>query len=226
MLGPPREQAESRRRRLPSPRDPDRAPVATRIGHHPGEESEGDPLEERATPVPDGLSAENNRFPILMIAAGMLLLFGTLGSMYFTRQIENPESVPLPPHLGNVAIITKSDGWQARLDFQALHQKDFPLTSGSVGHYGMEREATLWVAGAPFKWLAGKLVNDMRQRIAEGNSPFSPTGSRRHLDHTVYELEGMGQKHVYYQSDHYIIWLAADADLAEEALSQTMAFYR
>jgi hypothetical protein len=65
----------------------------------------------------------------------------------------------------------------------------------------------------------------MKDKIAEGNSPFTPTGERPDGSRVIYELGGMGQKHFYFQSGDLLIWLAADVDLAEQALGQVLVFY-
>jgi hypothetical protein len=35
----------------------------------------------------------------------------------------------------------------------------------------------------------------------------------------------MGQKHFYFQSGDLLIWLAADQEIAEQAISQVLEFY-
>jgi hypothetical protein len=65
----------------------------------------------------------------------------------------------------------------------------------------------------------------MKDKIAEGNSPFTPAGERPDGGRVIYELEGMGQKHFYFQSGDLLIWLAADQEIAEQAISQVLEFY-
>ena len=115
-------------------------------------------------------------------------------------------------------------GPQAVTDFSNLHGDQFPLTSGAVGFYGNNR-ATIWVAGAPLSLMAARLVTAMRDKIAEGNSPFTTSGEYQDNKRTIYALEGMGQKHFYFQSHNLVIWLAADADIADAALQQLKEIY-
>ena len=67
----------------------------------------------------------------------------------------------------------------------------------------------------------------MRDKIARtsGSSPFSPVGERKDGSRTIYELDGMGQKHFYFQSGKLIVWLAVDLESAEEVLAQVLKFY-
>jgi hypothetical protein len=112
-------------------------------------------------------------------------------------------------------------------DVSRLHGGDFPLSSGAVGMYGTDHSITLWVAGAPYQTMADRMLVAMREKIAKpsGNAPFSPVGERQDGSRIVYELDGMGRKHFYFRSGKLIVWLAADPERAEDALTQTLMFY-
>ena len=73
--------------------------------------------------------------------------------------------------------------------------------------------------------MAARLTSDMELRIAEGTSPFSPLGSRDNGDRLVYDLDGLGQKHFYFQSSKLLIWVAADHEIAENVLAELLIFY-
>ena len=81
------------------------------------------------------------------------------------------------------------------------------------------------MAGTPLKFLAGRLLVAMRDKIAEVNFPISTLAEREINRRKVYELHGMGQLHYYFRSDDLIVWLAADETHAEEALRQVLEFY-
>lgn len=160
--------------------------------------------------------------PHLVIFSGVLLVVAAFGWEYF----QHPKSLPLPFQLSEVRLYHRSGGAEAIAEFADLHQKQFLLISGAVGHYGREGEATLRVAGAPFAWMARQMVSSMRNKIAEGTSPFRALGEQTHKFHEIHELEGLGQKHFYFQAGNLIVWLAVEPDLAEEALAQTLEVYR
>ena len=65
----------------------------------------------------------------------------------------------------------------------------------------------------------------MRDEIATGSSPFTPEGERFINDRTIYTFDGMGQKHFYFQSGRLIIWLAADENIAEQALYEILEYF-
>lgn len=161
---------------------------------------------------------------IALMGLGLLLFFAAGAWLYFNNLIAHPAAVPLPDQVAGLPMSTKMTGTQATEEFDMLHKKRFPLTSGAVGIYG-EQQATLWVGGAPFDFMAASMVTAMREKISEGRSPFVPLDEFKDGGRTIYALEGMGQKHFYFQSKNLIIWLAAEPSIANEALEQILEAY-
>jgi hypothetical protein len=162
--------------------------------------------------------------PLTMILIGVLLIIGTLGWVTYEKSINSPATLVLPQQLAGLPLSSKMDGPQAVADFSNLHGKQFPLVSGAVGIYG-NQQATIWVAGAIIDLMAARMVADMHDKIAAGNSPFTPVGEYKDNKRTIYMLEGMGQNHFYFQSKNLVIWLAANADIADDTLQQLKEFY-
>jgi hypothetical protein len=155
---------------------------------------------------------------------GTLIVLAAFGWAYVENSISHPAALTLPVQLAGLPLSSQMTGPQAVADFSNLHGEQFPLTSGAVGFYCNNR-ATIWVAGAPLSLMAARLVTAMRDKIAEGNSPFTTSGEYQDNKRTIYALEGMGQKHFYFQSHNLVIWLAADADIADAALQQLKEIY-
>ena len=160
----------------------------------------------------------------ILVVLGTLIVFASFGWAYVENSIGHPAGLILPGRLAGLPITSQMTGPQAVADFSNLHGEQFPLTSGAVGIYG-NNQVTLWVAGAPLNLMAARLVNAMRDKIAEGNSPFTPIGESLDSNRTIYALEGMGQKHFYFQSHNLVIWVAANADIADAALQQLKEIY-
>lgn len=160
-----------------------------------------------------------------VILLGLLLASSGVGYALFSQAVDNPDAAPLPERIAGLPLVGRSAGWQAVGELTRLHGKGFPLSSGAVGMYGDQHQVKLWVAGTPVQPLASRMLAAMEDKIAEGNSPFTPLGEHSDGGRVIYELEGMGQKHFYFQSGNLLIWLAADTDLAEEALTQILEFY-
>lgn len=160
-----------------------------------------------------------------IIVSGFLLIFIGVGYSVFTYAITNPEVAPLPEHIAGLPLGQHKTGRRAVDEINRLHRKEFPLSSGAVGQYGDRHQVTLWVSGVPMNLMTSWLLKDMRDKIAEGNSPFTPTGEEYSNKRTIFTLEGLGQRHFYFASDNLLIWLAADSELAEKALSQALEYY-
>ncbi len=155
---------------------------------------------------------------------GILLVFTTAGWLYFNNLISKPAAVPLPGQIAGLPLIDRRTGAQAAYDFFILHGEQFPLTSGAVGIYG-DHQITVWAAGTPLAVMASRMIEAMREKIAQGNSPFTPVAELKDGGRTIYILEGMGQKHYYFQSENMVIWLAVDPSIADEAIRQILEAY-
>jgi hypothetical protein len=160
-----------------------------------------------------------------IIAFGTLILFGSLLYWGFSAVIANPASAKLPKSLAGLPLTTATYGTDAVAEITRLHQEDFSLSSGAMGMYGANNEITLWIAGLSENSKAGQMVDAMNHKIAQGGSPFIPSGERRIKGRTIYQLDGMGQKHFYFQSGDLVLWLAADPLLAESAIQQLLEAY-
>jgi hypothetical protein len=158
---------------------------------------------------------------------GLLLILGTAGFWSYNQRVQHPSPAPLPERVLDLSLAQSLMAEEAIAEFTRLHGNDFPLTSGAVGMYGADHSVTLWVGGAPAKFAAGRMLSAMRDKIASTSvsSPFSPIGERQDGSRSVYELDGMGQKHFYFRSDKMIVWLAVDPARADAALAQILMFY-
>lgn len=166
--------------------------------------------------------------PLIMITSGALLMAAAMLYGLLTQQPTGSASAPLPSALDGLEQIEASYGEEALAGIRQMHGQDFDLTSGAIGTYaaqGASSSATLWVSGVASEAGAEALAAAMRERIALGQSPFTPLGERTIAGHTVYELTGMGQQHYYFQSDKLVIWLAVDPSVAESVLQATLNFY-
>src|SRR3990170_4658016 len=166
-------------------------------------------------------------FPICLIGVGILILLGSAGVWGYNQKVQHPSSAPLPDVVADLDLTESLMAERAITEFTRLHGEGFPITSGAVGMYGADHSATLWVAGSLLQPVAGRMLVAMRDKIAStsGKSPFSPVGERQDGTRIVYELDGMGQKHFYFQSGKMIVWLAVNPERAEEALTQVLKFY-
>jgi hypothetical protein len=162
--------------------------------------------------------------PLVLITAGLLLSLAALGQIYRSDGEPVATSGILPIQIAGLDLNSSESGEAAISEFTSMHGKEFPVVSGEIGHYG-NGWITLWVAGTSTDSIAAQMVESMRARIAEGKSPFTPETEIQSGHRTIYVLNGIGQRHFYFQSKNLVIWLASDASVADRALQQTLEVY-
>lgn len=162
---------------------------------------------------------------VALAGLGVIIIIFGLGYAYYIQSLKQISSAPLPNQLVALPLSERIDGRSALTELSWMHNQGFSLSKGAVGTYGVENEIILYVGGTPLKFMAGRLLIAMRDKIAETNSPFTPLAELEINRRKVYELQGMGQLHYYFRSDDLIVWLAADETQAEEALRQVLDFY-
>jgi hypothetical protein len=161
--------------------------------------------------------------PATLIVLGLVLLAGSGWLLFGTRSVADPE-IELPSNVAALPLTTKTTGAEAVSQVGDLHGKQFPLVSAAIGQYGGQ-QITLWIAEAESDSGAAAMLNAMQARIAEGNSPFTPLEPYQQNGRTVFVLDGMGQKHYYFQSKSLVVWLAADPALADQSIQQALEVY-
>jgi hypothetical protein len=162
---------------------------------------------------------------LLLVVAGAALLLFAGGSWLYALRESGPGAAPLPETLASLSLGRSTSGQTAVEELTRMHGVEFRFTSGAVGEYGDGGQAILWVSGLSSAPAADQMAIDMHARIAEGRSPFTPVGQRQIGPRTIYELDGMGQKHFYFRSGELVVWMAVDTRLAETALAQILDFY-
>jgi hypothetical protein len=160
-----------------------------------------------------------------LIVFGLILVVIAIFYPFIDQMVQDSNAIPLPEQIAGAQLVASAKGTQAVDEITRMHGKDFKLADGARGSYGQNNEITIWVSGSVSEDAAGQLVVEMRDKIAEGKSPFTPIGEKPIGGRTVYELEGTGQVHYYFQSGDKVIWLAVNSNLAEDALAQTLDYY-
>jgi hypothetical protein len=161
--------------------------------------------------------------PLVIIALGIVLSFSAF-SLLLKSPRRSLATVDLPKQLAGFSITDSQQGLDAIALITDLHGQKFPVDFGAVGIYG-DRDIIVWIAGAASESIAVEMTNAMQRKIAKGNSPFTPTDEIDLRNRKVYALEGMGQRHYYFQSQNLVIWLAANPAFADKALQQILEVY-
>ncbi len=160
----------------------------------------------------------------LIFLGGMLLVGGAVYWRY-TGRIAHPQPAPLPEKVAGLPLARHAFGAAAVEEINRMHSLQFPLVSGAVGEYGEGKQAVIWASGAANTFAAMRMNAEMTARIKEGDSPFGLPVELTVEGRQVFALDGLGQKHYYFRSGSLLIWLAADEDIAKQALHEVLAFY-
>lgn len=163
--------------------------------------------------------------PGAMIAIGVILVISALIYLAFKGTIDGSRASNLPKSLTDIYLTSASYGSDAVQEITRLHGKEFPIVSGAMGMYGSSNQATLWVAGFSDAPTAAQILLAMHDKIASADTPFTPTGEEQITGRTVYLLDGMGQKHIYFQSKSLVIWLTVNPEIAEQSIQQILKVY-
>ncbi len=123
---------------------------------------------------------------------------------------------PAPVRLAGQPLTAFVQGQEARATIASLHASGFPLEDPWIATYG-EGRAIVWHSAAPEVATAAGQVRRMRERIADGGSPFEDPYPVPGAD-GVYGTAGMGQVHYFFSRGAGVWWLSVDPSLARRAL--------
>lgn len=172
------------------------------------------------------MSSRNRLLSYFLFVIGVVIL---AGAVFYYLHVKRPENDALassvPQMIAGIPLSQVVAGEEAIENIQQLHGKGILLVDGAVAVYG-HQNLILWVSDAGNRSGGEELTELMRIRINEGRSPFEERGDFELDGLRIYALDGLGQKHYYWRSGQLVIWLAADRELAEEALQEVVAFYR
>lgn len=148
------------------------------------------------------------------------------GALWYSLHIGRFKKVvpDVPQEITGLAMTQFISGPEAVGNIQQLHGVEIPLAGGVVAANG-NQNIILWVSDAGDVTTAMELTELMRDRIAEGGSPFVELGDFELEGKTIFALDGLGQVHYYWQAGNLVIWLAVDVDLAEHAMREMIVFY-
>lgn len=154
---------------------------------------------------------------------GAILLAGAGFAAWQAARLNAANEVP--PSIGGLNLTQVRSGQAGLESINKLHGLELELSAGTVAQYG-NNEGSLWLADAGSDAGARDMIRRMQDKIANGNSPFTPMGVFKFQDRDVYLLSGMGQTHFYAQAGSRVFWVSIAADKAEQALKEMLSFYK
>jgi len=138
---------------------------------------------------------------------------------------------PIPSALGGLPRTHTLQGGDALREINRLHGKSIPSRDGFVAHY--ERDgavAMLYVSraylGPIARWQLSRMVAGIRRGASNAEGRFTHLKAREQDGLALYSALGLGQIHYFYRSEATIVWLAADPEVARQALADTVRLMR
>jgi len=125
-----------------------------------------------------------------------------------------------PKALGDLKLLHALRGEEALQAINRLHGKEVAGKDSYVGHYEKNGSvAMLYLSRTSSSSQAARQLKQMGERIEKGDTPFYHLKASKQGGITVYSALGQGQIHYFYRQDSDVIWLAADAPIAKQALA-------
>lgn len=101
-----------------------------------------------------------------MFGIGTMAILFALGYSLYQQTFGQVRPVPLPGDIADLPMTRRISGAPTLDELFWLHGQEFQLNQAAVGRYGTNGVITLYAAGAPLSFMAGRLLIEMRDRIA------------------------------------------------------------
>ena len=168
----------------------------------------------------------SRRCSVLLMIIGVLLIALGVSSQLSQFVYDDPKGLPLPEQLSSIPLTKETSGAEAVLEFYSIHGQNFGFIAAAVGHYEGDVRATVYVGETILPVFASWAIFRMARVLDNLHSPFLEIDNLTMGGRWIKYMEGLGQRHYYFQSGRYVIWLAADRAVSEEALRQVVDFYQ
>ena len=162
----------------------------------------------------------------------LLIIVGFLALIWFSfGQNVLPQQKPMnvPEQLGTLELVSSFEGLEALAQINELHGTDISLLNAYTAVYAhSNKKVTVWVGRSESSDAAARLTRIMADGIARGNPEFGNLQQLTIADHDIYQVEGAGGKHYFYQSEvdgDTVVWLSIEADDTVPILEQTIKYF-
>ncbi|MCL5074659.1 MAG: hypothetical protein M1136_03270 [Chloroflexi bacterium] len=163
-----------------------------------------------------------------LVLSQLFIVAGFLALVWFSfgQNVLAPrEQVRVPGRFGPLELVSKVEGSETLAQVRRLHGTDVNLVTAYIAEYahGGER-VTVWVGGAESESVAAELTRRMIEGIERGGAGFGNLQRLTIAGHGIFQVEGPGGKHFFYNSKEKVVWLtveAADAMVVVERALKT-----
>lgn len=176
-------------------------------------------------------TTERRRGPLFF---QLIIVFGVLAVVLFvfgqTVLAPEYESGVVPSKLGELKLVSSTEGAEALADVSQLHGLNIELVNAYIGSYAASgQRVTVWVGQAESDIAAAKLLDDMVASIGSDNPAFANLRTlsiaEGYHTHRVFQVDGPGGQHFFYISKlsaDKITWLTVEAGEALSILEQAL----
>ncbi|MBI4302495.1 MAG: hypothetical protein HY664_07805 [Chloroflexi bacterium] len=175
---------------------------------------------EKDQAPPPATRRKSPTLAFFQLAVAFLLVVAVGWGLWQMTRGQNSETVNIPSNIAGLSLVSKMTGEQGLAEIRQLHGKNVGVTDGWVAHY--ENGATIWAGQTQNEGQAYQLLVTMTRRIEAGTPEFKDLERLPVGGHDVFTVTGLGQRHYYYQSGAYVIWIAApnsgEIDFLKEAM--------
>ena len=127
----------------------------------------------------------------------------------------------IPMEIADQPMSAYVEGSEAIEGVVRLHGSSFTITDAQIATYG-DGLVTIWRSGTPDAATATSQIEQMRDAITGGTSPFEDprlVPART----VVYASSGMGQEHYFFAKGASVWWVAVAPSLASRVLPEALA---
>ena len=163
------------------------------------------------------------RVQVLIVVGFLVLVWFSFGQNVLAPQ----KQASVPERLGELELVSIIEGPEALAQIEKLHGTDINLVEAQVASYarGSTERITVWVSRAESSDDAAELTRMMVEGINRGNSVFSNLQRLTVSSHEVFQVDGHGGEHFFYNSREpreRVVWLAIEAGDTRLILEQVI----
>ena len=163
------------------------------------------------------------RVQVLIVVGFLVLVWFSFGQNVLAPQ----KQAGVPERLGTLELVSIIEGSEALAQIEKLHGTDINLVEAQVATYarGSTERITVWVSRAESSDAAVELTRMMVEGINRGNSVFSNLRRLTVSSHEVFQVDGPGGEHFFYNSREpreRVVWLAIEAGDTRLILEQVI----
>ncbi len=150
-------------------------------------------------------------------------LAGFAASAVFFAAYAQAAGLEPPERLAGLALAHAVRGKDALQAIDRLHGKALAGAQAYVAHYEKDSVVAMLYVARPARASATRTqVETMAAGIGTGKTPFFHLKCQERGGTTVYSALGEGRIHYFFSRGADVVWLAADPDIARQALESVL----